>query len=596
MLDPRIYRAGLIPVLLALIVLAFSFRELPRGVTTTLAPDAFDGARAFGPRGLEGLARAYPRRPPGSDADAALARRVASSLRVRDRFGQPTFDVRVHEVTLRTTVGERSFLTVSGERAGLSPRRVVAVATRDARSAPGRAELSGTAGLIELGRVVAGRKLRKSLVLVSTTAGAAGVVEAVRRLDVPGAPVDAVIVIGDLAGAGVRKPVVVPWSDGGGVAPQRLRLTVEAAVREETGSPPGGTRASGQLLRAAVPLTLGAQGDLAAAGVPGVLVSASGERGPETGEPVGEAAMTAYGRAVLRSLTALDRETLTFGPPESGIVVSQRRVLPAWAVRLLVGALIFPVLIALVDGVARVRRRDGPVGPWVVWVLATALPFALAALFGRALTGTGGFDAAPAFPVPGGAVGLGAPAVLALVAVVFVLALGWLAARPVLLRAAGAAAGAAAPAAPAALMVVLVTTAIAVWVVNPFAAALFVPALHAWLFALAPEARLSRAAAVGALIIGALPVVLVVLSYTLAFGLGPLELPWTAFLIVTGGTLGVPAILAWSVAAGALLCAGAIVRHRGPAARGPDAEVTVRGPLSYAGPGSLGGTESALRR
>jgi hypothetical protein len=31
---------------------------------------------------------------------------------------------------------------------------------------------------------------------------------------------------------------------------------------------------------------------------------------------------------------------------------------------------------------------------------------------------------------------------------------------------------------------------------------------------------------------------------------------------------------------------------------GPDAEahVTVRGPTSYAGPGSLGGTESALRR
>jgi hypothetical protein len=25
-------------------------------------------------------------------------------------------------------------------------------------------------------------------------------------------------------------------------------------------------------------------------------------------------------------------------------------------------------------------------------------------------------------------------------------------------------------------------------------------------------------------------------------------------------------------------------------------EVTIRGPLSYAGPGSLGGTESALRR
>jgi len=29
---------------------------------------------------------------------------------------------------------------------------------------------------------------------------------------------------------------------------------------------------------------------------------------------------------------------------------------------------------------------------------------------------------------------------------------------------------------------------------------------------------------------------------------------------------------------------------------GEEAEVTIRGPLTYAGPGSLGGTESALRR
>jgi hypothetical protein len=27
-----------------------------------------------------------------------------------------------------------------------------------------------------------------------------------------------------------------------------------------------------------------------------------------------------------------------------------------------------------------------------------------------------------------------------------------------------------------------------------------------------------------------------------------------------------------------------------------DFEITIRGPMSYAGPGSLGGTESALRR
>jgi hypothetical protein len=38
-----------------------------------------------------------------------------------------------------------------------------------------------------------------------------------------------------------------------------------------------------------------------------------------------------------------------------------------------------------------------------------------------------------------------------------------------------------------------------------------------------------------------------------------------------------------------------LLRKRRPEDEGPQ-DVTVRGPVSYAGPGSLGGTESALRR
>ena len=40
MLDARIYRAALVPVLLAVIVCAFSLQDRPTAVTTTLAPDA----------------------------------------------------------------------------------------------------------------------------------------------------------------------------------------------------------------------------------------------------------------------------------------------------------------------------------------------------------------------------------------------------------------------------------------------------------------------------------------------------------------------------------------------------------------------------
>src|SRR6202011_153647 len=69
--DWRVYRAATIPVVLALVVAAFSFGNLPAPLTSTLAPDAFDGAQAFGL--LQGLAASYPHRRPGSSGDEALA-------------------------------------------------------------------------------------------------------------------------------------------------------------------------------------------------------------------------------------------------------------------------------------------------------------------------------------------------------------------------------------------------------------------------------------------------------------------------------------------------------------------------------------------
>jgi hypothetical protein len=55
--------------------------------------------------------------------------------------------------------------------------------------------------------------------------------------------------------------------------------------------------------------------------------------------------------------------------------------------------------------------------------------------------------------------------------------------------------------------------------------------------------------------------------------------------------------LVGSLFAGVALGVIAIALRPPPPAEAPGApDITVRGPLSYAGPGSLGGTESALRR
>ncbi|MDQ6915696.1 MAG: hypothetical protein M3155_07800, partial [Actinomycetota bacterium] len=79
MLDPRIYRAGLVPALLAFVVGAFSIETAPRALTTTLPPDSFSGVRAAAE--LRDLAQRYPSRRPGEAGDDALAGRVRSTLR-----------------------------------------------------------------------------------------------------------------------------------------------------------------------------------------------------------------------------------------------------------------------------------------------------------------------------------------------------------------------------------------------------------------------------------------------------------------------------------------------------------------------------------
>ncbi len=71
-------------------------------------------------------------------------------------------------------------------------------------------------------------------------------------------------------------------------------------------------------------------------------------------------------------------------------------------------------------------------------------------------------------------------------------------------------------------------------------------------------------------------------------------------LLLAGGHLGFGQAILWSLTLGCAVIAAmlALSSARPLSAAGVDEEIeiTIRGPLSYAGPGSLGGTESALRR
>jgi hypothetical protein len=328
-----------------------------------------------------------------------------------------------------------------------------------------------------------------------------------------------------------------------------------------------------------------------------VLLSASGERPPAASTRVRPARLRVFGRAALRTLYALDNGPDIAEPPTRDIVV-RGKVLPAWAVRMLVGVLLLPPLLAGVDGFARLRRRHEPVGSWMGWTLTAALPFAVACLFAIALAAVGLIAVAPGAPVPGAALDLGGGAIVALVSVLLVFVLSWLVLRPMALRATGARGRPETAGAAMGVGLVTCATAVALWIVNPYAAALVVPAAHLWLWATVPETRIPRAGALALVLAGLLPMALVLLSDGRAFGLGGVEAVWFWLLLVAGGHVPAVSWLLWSLVWGCAVAAALVAVRRPRRARddGEPGDVTVRGPLSYAGPGSLGGTESALRR
>ena len=143
MLDPRVFRAALLPVLLVLIVVAFSLEDRPGPLRSAFAPERL--RRSSAPAQLlDGLNRAHPFRRAGSSGDAALARTVAGLL---DRALPPRVDVRTRAHRGETLDGDSTLLSVTAQEPGSSPRpQIVLVAQRDSAHAGTKADLSGTRG------------------------------------------------------------------------------------------------------------------------------------------------------------------------------------------------------------------------------------------------------------------------------------------------------------------------------------------------------------------------------------------------------------------------------------------------------------------
>jgi hypothetical protein len=344
-----------------------------------------------------------------------------------------------------------------------------------------------------------------------------------------------------------------------------------------------------------------------------VELSTSGESGPtDSGADTriaGTPQLTGLGRAVLATISALDSGPAVDAP--SAYLLLDGKVVPGWAISLFVLTLLVPVALTSIDALARARRRGHLIGRSLALVVAAAVPFALAVGVVLAARMLGMISAAPPGPLAPGAIPLTGSGIAVLIVAALVLigsavalamaARAWLsppAARASTTRADSRSRSIERPGdgVAVALVIVLWLVTLAIWAVNPFAAALLVPALHLWLWAIDPDLRIVLPARLAMLALGLAPIVFVVIYYAGTLGFGASELIWSAALLVAGHAVSLLAALEWCVVLGCLVSAATLVLAAARRPKAQPAAVTVRGPITYAAPGSLGGTKSALRR
>ena len=590
MIEPRIYRAAFVPALLAVVLVMFSLESRPKPLPEGLPGDVvFGGAEAVAT--TRAIVGAGEDRRAGTVGDREAARVTVEAFRTRG------FSVEVD----RFESDGKDLVNVIGRRAGSTRRQVLVLAARDASGVPDAGgSAADTAALIELARVFEGRPSERTIVLASVDGSALGEVGARRLADRLPNPdlVDGTLVLSGLGAPTSEPPAVVGWSTGTDRAGLGLQRTVAGALREEVERVAEAPSPAGQLARLAFPVGVGSQGPLIEAGFDAVRIAGGGEladTSASTVDQVDEDRIGGLGRGAFRVLDALDRSGAPDGKP-GAYLTAVSQVMPGWVLSLLGITLILPALAATVDAFARARRRRMALLPWAAWLGAGAGAFALGLGLAYALAFAGATPEPPGAPVDPARFPLDAAAVAVLVVVLGAVALAWVALRAATARVWPGLADRSAMGAPVVAGLTLALALLVLWLINPFAALLLTPTLHLWLMATLVDPPPPRRARLGLVAAGLLVPVLLVLYQLIALSLNPLSGAWYLLLLVVGGHIGPLLALVWCVLAAVLGAAVAIARSRPqrPDRAEPAERPSVRGPASYAGPGSLGGTRSAL--
>jgi hypothetical protein len=553
--NARMYRGTWLLLGLPLLVAAFSVaRAQPLPPATV--PPTFDADAALALAG--DLTRRAADRSPGSPPALGAQRWLT------ERFGVYGFRVQRDEFTAeipgRGRVPLANLYAVATGPAAESPV-IVVMAHRD-DSGLGRGandNASGTAALIELARPYArapggpGSAVSPAhtIVFLSTDGGAFGGIGAERFAE--RSPyrnrIVAVVNLDTIAGPG--RPRLELAGDAPLSPPPALVQTAADSVLDETGNEPVHAHALAQLVDLGFPFSLYEQAPLVARGIPAITLTTASERPPssfrDSPQTLSQERIGEVGRAAQSLLVALD-QGLELPATSSPYVYLGPRIVPGWAIQIVLLAALLPFLAATVDLFARCRRRRIPLAPALRAYRSRLLFWLFVGLLFGLLGVLGAWPEGAARPLSPESDVVQRWPLGALVVLVGLSLLAWLVPRERLLprrrvEAAEELAG------YTAALLALGLLALVVFAANAFTLVFLLPSLHAWLWL--PQLRdrppWTRAAVLAAGFAGPL---LLVASVGVRLGLG-VDTPWYLAALVAVGyvePLWVVVVLAWAAA------------------------------------------------
>jgi hypothetical protein len=352
-------------------------------------PVSFDGGQAAAD--LRTIVVDYPQRVAGSDPDNRLA------LWVLDQFKQMGLETHIDSFPATINGKDVALQNVWAVSRGNSPGTIIVIANRDVPAVATQGandNASGVAAMLALARSFTVTAHDHSFIYLCTSGDAYGALGALRfaqehQLD----NVYGVIALREVATRDPTGMGLDGWSTAPKVAPPWLWQLAAPAARVHANMVARMPTIAAQVVRLAVPTSSGSQGPFVARGVPGITVSAAGDKVPpqdDTLANVSNETLTKVGTAVQAMLMAIDGLTAPGAPSGGTIFLTHTRTLPGGSLAVMLAAILLPLLAVTVDLFARSRRarvrlRPGAVRAalhWAPWLVLLAIVY-LANLLGQ---------------------------------------------------------------------------------------------------------------------------------------------------------------------------------------------------------------------